>query len=296
MGWAAVWEAMQEGRSSDLCWIRCGEGFLSAWKDGSMRVLPHVRSWEWFTITVVAERKVTLLTHHGSYVVAAADGAVTHERLHEVQLRALWRVQKSVTVQQSATSPSEFELSNEIPDEGGILSVLFDPQEDGPKRVTCKDDDIFYTPWTDAKGMLAAAAAGEVSVEPPAASPRSPPPPPSGEAAIPPPPEIRRNAATGSVVVIAPERLARLKGDPFRRAGAPLLDRWPIFDEEGGERWRAEHPETFAALVALATRATARGPAAFSAVQDALLLRGDEPPGGLPLGAKGVGPYVARLR
>ena len=76
MGWAAVWEAMQEGRSSDLCWIRCGEGFLSAWKDGSMRVLPHVRSWEWFTITVVAERKVTLLTHHGSYVVAGADGVL----------------------------------------------------------------------------------------------------------------------------------------------------------------------------------------------------------------------------
>jgi len=256
-----------------------------------MRVLPHVRSWEWFTITVVAERKVTLLTHHGSYVVAAADGAVTHERLHEVQPRALWRVIKS------ATSPSEFELSNEIYEEG-MLSVSYEPQEDGPKKVTCKYADRgppLYTPWTDAKGMLAAAAAGEVSAEPPAASPRSPPPPPSGEAAIPPPPEIRRNAATGSVVVIAPERLARLKGDPFRRAGAPLLDRWPIFDEEGGERWKAEHPETFAALVALATRATARGPAAFSAVQDALLLRGDEPPGGLPLGAKGAGPYVARL-
>ena len=195
---------------------------------------------------------------------------------------------------ESPISPGEFDVRSEIYEEG-IFSVLYDPQEDGPKKVTCKANNIFYTPWTDAKGMLAAAAAGEVSAEPPAASPRSPPPPPSGEAAIPPPPEIRRNAATGSVVVIAPERLARLKGDPFRRAGAPLLDRWPIFDEEGGERWKAEHPETFAALVALATRATARGPAAFSAVQDALLLRGDEPPGGLPLGAKGVGPYVARL-
>ena len=125
---------MQEGRSSDLCWIRCDDGFLSAWKDGSMRVLPHVRSWEWFTITVVAERKVTLLTHHGSYVVAAADGAVTHERLHEVKPRALWRVIKS------ATSPSEFELSNEIYEEG-ILSVSYDPREDGPKKVTCRYAD-----------------------------------------------------------------------------------------------------------------------------------------------------------
>jgi hypothetical protein len=80
---------------------------------------------------------------------------------------------------------------------------------------------------------------------------------------------LRRNPATGSVVLIAPERLARLRSDPFRLSQAGLHD-FPVFDEEGGRAWRDAHPQTFQALLDLAQRI--KKPTPVAALQDACLL------------------------
>ena len=109
------------------------------------------------------------------------------------------------------------------------------------------------------------------------------------------PPEIRRNAATGDVVVIAPERLARLKVDPFKYSPTTeLLDQWPEMDESGGLAWKEQHADTFAALVRIAKRATgARRTVSITALQDALVLAGPRRSRQLPNAAPHAGWYTS---
>jgi hypothetical protein len=83
------------------------------------------------------------------------------------------------------------------------------------------------------------------------------------------PSQLRRNAATGTVVLIPPERLARLKVDPFRLQQAGLHE-YPIFDEEGGKAWREKHPASFAKFLHLAKRS--RASVHISNLQAAVLL------------------------
>ena len=65
---------MMTAKSCDICWLRSKDGrFLSAWSDGSVRTMQHVRSWEWFTIIVVKPMTVCLMTHQGTFLCVANE-------------------------------------------------------------------------------------------------------------------------------------------------------------------------------------------------------------------------------
>ena len=115
--------------------------------------------------------------------------------------------------------------------------------------------------------------------------PQSPPKQPGGA-------ELRRNPATGTVVLIAPERLARLRTDPFRLSQAGLHE-FPVFDEEGGLAWRDLHKATFERLKGLAAKLTR--PMHISTRQDACLLFNEGDGDGLPMHERSTMPYVCRL-
>ena len=115
--------------------------------------------------------------------------------------------------------------------------------------------------------------------------PQSPPKQPGGA-------ELRRNPATGTVVLIAPERLARLRTDPFRLSQAGLHE-FPVFDEEGGLAWRDLHKATFERLKGLAAKLTR--PMHISTLQDACLLFNEGDGDGLPMHERSTMPYVCRL-
>ena len=310
------------GRSEELCWLRSRDGrFLSAGTGGIVGTIAHVRSWEWFTLIVVRDRIVVIMTHQGTFL-CVVDEDVRHHHIASEQADSFQFevavVGGGVTLRNVQTRG----LLSALPGTGdlGVVKCVSSGFADGERVI-----------WADAKGYLPAVAGGEVSISLTGLRP-----PPSGVTAVAPkttrPPEIRRNASTGDVVVIAPERLARLKVNPFKASpNTELLDMWPVFDEDGGLAWQAKHPSTFEALVRIARRATAKGhTVSITALQDALVLAGpaagahfptppptpgapptppkavhkaggvppvdEEPlPPGLPIPSKSTAPYVARL-
>ena len=306
-------------RSEELCWLRSRDGrFLSAGAGGTVGTIAHVRSWEWFTLIVVRDRIVVVMTHQGTFL-CVVDEDVRHHHIASEQADSFQFevavVGGGVTLRNVQTRG----LLSALPGDLGVVKCVSSGFADGERVI-----------WADAKGYLPAVAGGEVSISLTGLRP-----PPSGVTAGAPkttrPPEIRRNSSTGDVVVIAPERLARLKVNPFQASPkTELLDMWPEFDEDGGLAWQAKHPSTFEALVRIARRATAKGrTVSITALQDALVLAGpaagahfptppptpgapptppkavhmaggppvdEEPlPPGLPIPPRSTAPYVARL-
>ena len=199
-------------KSEELCWLRSRDGrFLSAAMDGSISMVNHVRSWEWFTLIIVSDRVVMIMTHQSTFL-CVDDENVTHVpltgKLPGVAAQfEVCAIEGGVTLRNVETR--------------GLLSALpFAGSGGNVKCVSSGFADGESVLWADAKGYLPAVAKCEAAAAPsssahvqrlhtgatPATSPKT-------ER----PPEIRRNAATGDVVVIAPERLARLKVDPFKR-------------------------------------------------------------------------------
>ena len=306
-------------KAEELTWLRSRDGrFLSAWSDGTICTMGHVRSWEWFTFMVLSSRTVCIMTHQGSFVCVTNEDVV-HRKFEgppgdEAQFEVV-ALEGGVSLRNVASR--------------GLLSALplVSEERGGVKALASGFADGQRLLWADAKGYLPLVASGEGASSSPTglrASLLSSAPSKSAPKSAPRAPEIRRNAATGGVVVIAPERLARLKTDPFRTSKATeLLDQWPELDERGGMAWREAHPETFDALLRVARRATAAGrTVSITALQDALVLARpaagahfptppptpnteaaaaeaaseEEPlPPGLPIPPRSTAPYVARL-
>ena len=106
-------------------------------------------------------------------------------------------------------------------------------------------------------------------------------------------PMLRRNAATGMVVILAPERLLRLKTDPFQNNKA-MLHKWPCFDEDGGVLWAKEHQPTVDRLQTLAQ--ALQQPTTIATLQSASMLTSTgEALNGLPMNEHCLAPYVGRL-
>ena len=159
---------MSSTQSTDLSWIRCrpwewSEGppsptgggaalFLSAWKDGLIRTVPHVRSWEWFTIIVQAPYVVALLTHHGNFVEVDGE-TLQHGRPAPggtaISDAALFEVRKCSTDAGAVVLCS-------VSTRGLLASV------DG-SGVRCIVDPaaLLNTNWIDANGFLLEVARGE---------------------------------------------------------------------------------------------------------------------------------------
>ena len=297
--------------------------------------MPH--AWEWFTIIVVKPMTVCLMTHQGTFLCVENEIAC-HKSLKDGDMPG-----PEAQFEVSVVEDGSITLRN-VASRGLLQADTFGPSDDVASvhciRAGFADGERVL--WVDAKGYLPVVAQGETSTAAElssfAAMRRIKPAPTSSAAAAPTavselvpkrkpdgprPPEIRRNAATGDVVVIAPERLARLKVDPFKYSPTTeLLDQWPEMDESGGLAWKEQHADTFAALVRIAKRATgARRTVSITALQDALVLAGpaaaahfptppptpggtsaqpsaedSEPlPPGLPIPPKSTAPYVARL-
>jgi hypothetical protein len=72
-------------RSEELCWLRSRDGrFLSAGTGGIVGTIAHVRSWEWFTLIVVRDRIVVIMTHQGTFL-CVVDEDVRHHHIASEQ-------------------------------------------------------------------------------------------------------------------------------------------------------------------------------------------------------------------
>jgi hypothetical protein len=202
-------------QSQDLLWLRSKDGqYLSAWNDGRIITMQHIRSWEWFTFVVVQPRTVCMMTHRGSFVCVEGEHVVHRDLDHDAPpgVEAHFEVTMGEGGGVMLRNVASRGLLSALPTAAGSSEA------GGVACVLSGFADGEYVLWHDAKGLLPAVARGEVATAAlPAASysgaqtPKAP--SPKGPAA----PEIRRNAATGDVVVIAPERLARLRVDPFKQ-------------------------------------------------------------------------------
>ncbi len=96
------------------------------------------------------------------------------------------------------------------------------------------------------------------------------------------------------VVILAPERLLRLKVDPFQNNKA-MLHEWPCFDDDGGIAWAASHVAAVARLKALAEQLTV--PTSILTLQSACVLTAaaESAGEGLPINEHCLAPYVGRL-